>query len=115
MTKKHCTYKICTMQIKGRVIEFEWDRWNLDKSYVRHGVTPKEAEEIFVDEWSFVLPDIKHSQKEERFIIVGKTLEKKDLFVVFVVRGEKIRMISARRMHRKEVLRYEKLKENTKI
>ena len=115
MTNKHRTYKICTMQIKGGVVEFEWDKWNLDKSYVKHGVTPKEVEEIFVDESSFVLPDIKHSQKEERFIIVGKTLEKKDLFVVFVVRGRKIRMVSARRMHRKEVLRYEKLKENTKI
>ncbi len=103
------------MQVKGRVVEFEWDKWNLDKSYVKHGVTHKEAEEVFVDEWSFVLPDIKHSQKEERFIIVGKTLEKKDLFVVFVVRGKKIRMISARRMHRKEVLRYEKLKKDTKV
>lgn len=103
------------MQIKSGVIEFEWDRWNLDKSYVKHGVTPKEAEEIFVDEWSFVLPDIKHSQKEERFIIVGKTLEKKDLLVVFVAKGKKIRIISARRMHRKEVLKYEKLKENTKV
>jgi uncharacterized protein len=103
------------MQIKGGVVEFEWDKWNLDKSYFKHGVTPKETEEVFVDEWSFVLPDIEHSQKEERFIIVGKTLESKNLFIAFAVRRKKIRVISARRMHREEVLRYEKLKENTKI
>lgn len=110
-----CTYIICTMQVKSRVVEFEWDRWNLDKSYIKHGITPKETEEVFVDEGSFVLPDIKHSQKEERFIIVGKTLEKLNLFIVFIFRRGKVRVISARRMHRKEVSKYEKLEENTKI
>lgn len=103
------------MQVKSGVIEFEWDQWNLDKSYAKHGITPKETEEVFVDEGSFVLPDVKHSQKEERFIVVGRTLGKINLFIVFAFRGKKVRVISARRMHRKEVLRYEKLKENTKI
>jgi len=103
------------MQVRAGVIEFEWDKWNLDKSYAKHGITPKETEEVFVDEGSFVLPDVKHSQKEERFIIVGRTLEKLNLFIIFAFRGKKIRIISARRMHRKEVLKYEKLKENTKI
>ena len=97
------------------VIEFEWDKWNLSKSYFKHRVTPKETEEVFVDEQSFVLPDVKHSQEEERYIIVGKTLDKKNLFIVFVSRNNKIRVISARKMHKKEVLKYEKLKENTKI
>ncbi len=103
------------MQIRGKVVEFEWDKGNLDKSYTKHGITPKETEEVFVDEGSFVLPDVKYSQKEERFIVVGRTLEKLNLFIVFAFRGEKVRVISARRMHRKEVLKYEKLKENTKI
>lgn len=103
------------MRIKGRVVEFEWDKWNLDKSYVKHGITPKETEEVFIGEESFVLPDIKHSQKEERFIIVGRSLGGVNLFVVFAFRGKKVRVISARRMHRKEVLKYGKLKENTKI
>ena len=103
------------MRVKGKIVEFEWDRWNLDKSYIKHSITPKETEEVFVDEVSFVLPDVKHSQEEERFIIVGRTLEKLNLFIVFAFRGKKVRVISARRMHRKEVLKYEKLKENTKV
>lgn len=106
LTKTNCTYKIFTMLAKSGVVEFEWDKWNLRKSYFKHGVTPKETEEIFVDEQSIVLPDVKHSQTEERDIIVGKTLDRKDLFVVFVYRKTKIRVISARRMHRKEVLKY---------
>lgn len=103
------------MIVKGNVIEFEWDQWNLDKSYFKHGITPKKTEEVFIDEWSLILQDVEHSQKEERFIIVGKTLEKKILFIVFVVRRKKIRVISARKMHTKEVLKYETLKKNTKI
>jgi uncharacterized protein len=97
------------------VVEFEWDRWNLDKSYFKHGVGPKETEELFLDERSFVLPDVTYSLKEKRYIIVGKTQDKVNLFVVFVIRGNKIRVISARRMYEKEVLKYEKIKRSTKI
>jgi uncharacterized DUF497 family protein len=103
------------MRVKGKLTKFEWDKWNLNKSYFKHGVTPKETEEVFIDEWSYVMPDIKHSKSEKRFIIIGKTTEKINLFIAFVVRRKKIRVISARRMHRDEVLKYEKLKENTKI
>lgn len=103
------------MSVKGRVSGFEWDKWNLNKSYTKHGILPKEAEEVFTDDSSIVLPDIRHSQKEERFIIVGRTLDKLNLFIVFTFRGDNIRIISARKMHRKEVLEYEKIKKNTKI
>ena len=97
------------MQIKSKVIEFEWDKWNLDKSYFKHGVTPKETEEVFIDEGSVIVPDAKHSQDEKRFIIVGKTSDKINLFIAFVLRDKKVRVISARKMHRKEVLKYEKI------
>ena len=115
LTRKLRTYKICTMRIKGKVFEFEWDKWNLDKSYLKHGVLPKEAEEVFISDDAFVLPDVKHSQNEDRFIILGKTLDKLNLFIVFTLRGKKARVISARRMHKKEVEKYDKIKKNTKI
>jgi hypothetical protein len=104
------------MKVKVKQISFEWDKGNLDKSYFKHGVTPSETEEIFVDEESLVLPDIKHSEKEERFIILGKTANKVNLFVVFTFRKNLVRVISARRIHKKEVSKYnEKFKNNTKI
>ena len=37
-------------EIKGKQISFEWDGGNLDKSSIKHGITPKEAEEVFVSE-----------------------------------------------------------------
>lgn len=103
------------MRALPKVITFEWDKGNLDKSYQKHGITPKEAEEIFVSEELYVLPDIKHSQKEKRFIALGKTQEGKQLFVVFAISKESIRIISARRMHKREVEKYEKAKENPKV
>lgn len=87
---------------------FQWDKGNIDKSYKKHGISPNEAEEIFLDEELKVLKDIRHSQKEERFIALGKTFTGKKLFVVFTVRQEKIRVISARPMNRKERRIYEK-------
>jgi len=103
------------MKVKGKFVKFEWDNANLDKSYLKHGVLTKETEEVFVNNGSFVLPDINHSQAEERFIIIGKTLNKSNLFIVFTLRGKKVRVISARKMHKKEVLKYDKVKKNTKI
>lgn len=103
------------MVVKSGIIKFEWDKANLDKSYQKHGITPKEAEEVFLDEESFVIPDVKHSQKEPRYIILGKTFEEKRLFIVFTIRDKKIRIISSRQIHKKEVKKYEKAKKNTKI
>lgn len=98
----------------GKVQSFEWDKGNLDKSYAKHGITPNEAEEIFLDENLGVVKDIKHSQKEDRFIAIGKSFENKILFVVFTLRKNIIRIISARMANKKERRKYyEKIKKNS--
>lgn len=88
-------------------VNFEWDKGNLDKSYRKHGITPSEAEEIFLDEHAVGVVDVKHSDKENRHIILGQTAERKTLFVVFTIRRSNIRIISARRANRKEKDIYE--------
>lgn len=103
------------MTVKGNVVAFEWDSGNIDKNYSKHGITPKETEEVFVNEDAIVLPDIKHSKKEKRRVIVGKTFEKKYIFIVFTIRKERVRVISARKMHKEEVEKYEKIKKNPKL
>lgn len=96
--------------------EFEWDHWNLDKSFKKHGITPKESEEIFLDENLKVTTDVRHAQKESRYIAFGKTFTGRTLFVVFTMRGNKIRVISARPANRREKKVYEKeIKENTPL
>lgn len=91
----------------SRIKGFEWDKGNIDKSYQKHGIAPKESEEVFLDENLKVIRDIKHSQKENRLIALGKTFEEKMLFIVFIIRKNKIRIISARNINRKEKREYE--------
>ncbi len=92
----------------NKIIGFEWDAWNIDKSYKKHGISPNEAEEVFLDERVKIEKDIKHQEQEERFIAIGKTTENKILFVVFTIRKDKIRIISGRPANKKEKEVYQK-------
>ena len=86
---------------------FEWDKGNIDKSYQKHGITPNEAEEAFVDKDILLLEDIKQSQKELRFEAIGRIIKGDILFLAFTARGDKIRIISVRKANKKERRRYE--------
>ena len=92
----------------GKIVEFEWDKGNLDKSYKKHGITLQEAEELFLDQRILLLEDIKHSQKEKRYNAIGK-ITNKILFAVFIIRNNKIRIISIRIASQKERKLYEKI------
>ena len=88
---------------------FDWDEGNARKNE-KHNVSMAEAEQVFFNEPLLVLEDSKHSKKEPRFHALGKSDEKRRLHITFTLRqaGEKIRIISARDMHKKERAIYEK-------
>jgi uncharacterized DUF497 family protein len=92
----------------GKYREFEWDKGNIEKSFQKHGITPNEAEEIFLDEDLLLQEDLKHSQKEQRFIVIGETIKRKLLLAVFTIRSYKVRIISVRVADNKERKHYEK-------
>jgi uncharacterized DUF497 family protein len=94
----------------GRIESFDWNSGNLSKSAAKHGVAPAEAEQVFFNEPLLVVRDEKHSGTEVRFHALGSTIERRLLHVTFTLRddGRKIRVISARDMHRKERMVYEK-------
>jgi uncharacterized DUF497 family protein len=81
---------------------FEWDHANLEKNWQKHGVAHFECEEIFFNAPLVVAPDDKHSTQETRHYALGKTNRNRHLFVVFTIRGNKVRVISARDMSKKE-------------
>ena len=54
-----------------------------------------------------VAPDPTHSAAEQRLIAVGRTAEGRRVFVAFCFRGARVRPISARDMHAREIARYE--------
>lgn len=92
----------------NKLAGFEWDKGNIDKNYIKHGITPNEAEEAFLDKELLLLEDIKHSLKEKRLILIGKNLKEAILCVSFTVRENKVRIISARKANVKERRRYAK-------
>ncbi|OGK26330.1 hypothetical protein A2954_06200 [Candidatus Roizmanbacteria bacterium RIFCSPLOWO2_01_FULL_37_12] len=102
------------MKTIKKAVEFDWDKGNVEKN-LKHDVTDKEAEEVFFDEKRYIFKDKIHSGNEERFRILGKTNLGRLLFIAFTIRKNKIRIISARDINKKEVYLYEKKAENTQI
>jgi hypothetical protein len=94
------------------VTGFDWDEGNARKSTEKHSVSQGEAEQVFFNEPLLLLPDRKHSDKEQRFHALGKTQDGRLLHVSFTLRdgGKLIRVISARDMHRKERMFYGNVK-----
>ena len=100
------------MSIKERLarcLGFDWDEGNLPKLWERHKVSASEFEQIFFNEPLVAASDVKHSDREERFYALGHTDAGRPLFVIFTIRNDLIRAVSARDMKRKERREYEKL------
>ncbi len=55
----------------------------------------------------FVYEDEKHSNVEKRYYLLGKTQEDRKLFIVFTIRNNRVRVVSARAMSRVERKFYE--------
>lgn len=81
---------------------FQWDAGNADKNWNKHQVSTAECEEIFFNQPLVVAEDPSHSQDEARLYALGHTDGGRMLFVVFTLRGDLIRVISARNMSRRE-------------
>ena len=90
------------------VTGFDWDEGNSMKN-AKHEVSDREAEQLFVNEPLVVLEDPGHSAAEPRWHALGRTNESRLLHVTFTLRagGTRVRIVSARPMHRKERKVYE--------
>ena len=95
--------------------DFEWDEGNIKKNWERHRVSHIECEEIFFNRPIIVKNDEPHSTGEDRYFVLGKTDAVRLLFIVFTLRGNKIRIISARDINRKERKIYEETQEDTQV
>jgi uncharacterized DUF497 family protein len=89
-------------------IAFEWDRTKDSANQRKHGVGFAEASTVFDDPLSLTIPDPDHALDEERFVIIGVSSKGDLLVVVHTIRGERIRLISARSATKHERRNYEK-------
>ncbi len=91
----------------SKVTDFEWDEANVEKNWEKHKVLASECEQVFFNQPLLVSEDAKHLKRESRYWLLGKTDAGRKLFVVFTLRGNSIRVVSARDMNRKERAVYE--------
>ncbi len=80
-------------------IEFAWDRRKARSNLVKHGVSFEEAQNVFLDESARLIDDPDHSADEDRFLLLGYSLQARCLIVSHCYRQSRsvIRLISARR------------------
>jgi len=85
--------------------EFEWDDRKAAANYARHRVTFEDARLAFEDTYAIAREDIRQDYGEPRVILLGMT-EDRLLHVAYTVRGERVRIISARLAEPRERRRY---------
>lgn len=86
------------------MIRFEWDRTKETTNIKKHGVSFDEAQSVFYDEFAVQFFDEEHSSEEERFLMLGTSVDARALLVCHCEReaGSVIRIISARKATRRE-------------
>jgi len=100
----------------GSFMGFQWDRGNSNKNLVKHNVQNWECEQVFFNKPLLVLEDPGHSAAEKRWAAFGKTDSGRLLVVIFTMRDNLLRVISARGMDSKEKKYYgENQKENSEF
>ena len=87
--------------------EFEWDEGNRDKNRTKHDVTDSESEQVFFNRPFVTDADEPHSENEVRYYALGRTNSGRRLFISYTIRGESVRVISARDMTSPERKEYE--------
>ncbi len=86
---------------------FEWDKRKARRNIRNHKVSFEEASTVFGDTLSRTIDDPLHSKEEDRYVIIGQSARGRLLVVVHTIRGDSIRIISARVPTPKERKDYE--------
>ncbi len=86
-------------------MEFEWDYFKAASNLRKHGVDFADATTVLDDDLAITIRE--HSSGEERFVTSGMHAFSRLLVVVYIWRGDSIRIISARKATARERGQYE--------
>ena len=93
-------------------MKFEWDRDKEKLNIQKHDVTFEQAVYVFSDKFALNTFDTEHSDDEDRWILLGKSLNEILLLVIHTFRDndgiEFVRIISVRKATKKEKQVYER-------
>lgn len=93
-------------------MNFEWDPEKARSNIAKHAVSFEEASTVFGDPLSDTFDDPDHSFKEQRFIILGHSMNGRLLFVSHTDDGKAVRIVSAREATSSERNEYEEGRPN---
>ncbi len=88
-------------------LDFEYDPRKAANNLKKHGVSFKEATTVFADALYAEFFDDAHSEQEDRWIVIGKSVYRRILFVSYTQRQDAIRVLGARLATAKERKDYE--------
>lgn len=88
-------------------MKFEWDPAKAEANLKKHGVTFEEGTTAFDDVLRIEFFDPDHSESENRFLVIGQSVEQRLVIVSFTERENRVRIISVRLVTRKEKRDYE--------
>ncbi len=88
-------------------LEFEWDPSKAEENLKKHGTGFDEALTVFADPSARIVDDPDHSTEETREIILGYSQRQRLPLVSFTERTPKVRIISARKVTKRERQDYE--------
>jgi len=87
-------------------MKFEWDKNKEKINIQKHGITFEQASYVFADKFALSKFDDEHSEDEDRWVLLGRSLNETLLLVIhtFVSNDgvEFVRIISARKATKKE-------------
>lgn len=84
---------------------FEWDERKAAANVIRHGAAFAAARRAFQEPFAVEWRDERHAYGEDRFVLLAM-VEGRLLYVAYTVRGDSIRIISARGADSHERRRY---------
>jgi len=87
-------------------LEFEWDPLKSRKNEKKHGISFREGMTAFADKLSYTIADPEHFMGEYRFLLLGLSSSGSMLVISHTERGDRIRIISARRATKREREQY---------
>lgn len=85
--------------------DFEWDDAKAAINLARHGVSFEAARQACNDAFTAVREDRRHDYGEDRYVLLGMAQDRL-VCVTYTIRGERIRIISARLAEPQERRRY---------
>jgi uncharacterized protein len=86
-------------------MRYQWDRNKALSNLSKHGIDFADAVSVFSDELAITIFDDRF--EEERYITIGIDLFSRILVVIYTMRDDEIRLISARKASKNERLQYE--------